>query len=440
MAIQELEPTVDNLISSLKSDSIRRNSILVNFILLLDQLDRNYSIALDGPWGCGKTFFVKQAKLILDAFNGFNPNFDEEQSSIVKAAIKSFLKGKTLQPQLCVYYDAWANDNDDDPLMSLIYTICQSYPKDSPRDKLRKILAIGAGLIELLSSKNLELIVDAVRNGNDPYQLFEEQKSIGSEIKDFLDNIFIEKGNRMIIFIDELDRCNPVFAVKLLERIKHYFSNDSITFVFSTNISQLQHTIRNYYGKDFDALGYLDRFFNYQLSLPPANLSAFYNSIGFNNHYYTYDMVCDAVINQFNMSLRTVVHYLQNTEIAYNKQKEWSESYYGPDFRLYLFFFLPVLIGLKMTDFGAYLTFVAGKDSSPLRAVIRRFGDELASSQFDLTKYSLDQFDLESAIDEEVKRLYNKLFAPTQADEAFSQRVKNPFLEITSLLSTFSNY
>ena len=70
-----------------------------------------------------------------------------------------------------------------------------------------------------------------------------------------------ERGNKLVIFIDELDRCNPAYAVKLLEQIKHYMEDDRIIFVFSVNINQLQHTIKHYYGNNFNATKYLDRFF-----------------------------------------------------------------------------------------------------------------------------------------------------------------------------------
>lgn len=64
-----------------------------------------------------------------------------------------------------------------------------------------------------------------------------------------------------MIFVDELDRCKPSFAVQLLERIKHYFGHEKITFVFSVNVSELQYTIKKFYGADFNGTRYLDNFF-----------------------------------------------------------------------------------------------------------------------------------------------------------------------------------
>ena len=67
MKRHDLQPTDDNIRSTFYNDSIGRNEALVNFIRIIDSIDESYSIALDSYWGSGKTFFVKQVKMILDA-------------------------------------------------------------------------------------------------------------------------------------------------------------------------------------------------------------------------------------------------------------------------------------------------------------------------------------------------------------------------------------
>ncbi|QDE47832.1 hypothetical protein EIN43_17235 [Enterobacter hormaechei] len=62
------------------------------------------------------------------------------------------------------------------------------------------------------------------------------------------------------IFIDELDRCRPNYAIDMLETIKHLFDINNVVFVIATDKEQLSHSICSVYGSGFDATRYLDRF------------------------------------------------------------------------------------------------------------------------------------------------------------------------------------
>nr|WP_287236503.1 P-loop NTPase fold protein [Mesorhizobium sp.] len=75
----------------------------------------------------------------------------------------------------------------------------------------------------------------------------------------------------LFVLIDELDRCRPSYALSVLERVKHLFEANGVVFIFATDTSQLQHTIRGAYGGDFDGRGYLSRFFDrrYSFAIPP---------------------------------------------------------------------------------------------------------------------------------------------------------------------------
>lgn len=77
------------------------------------------------------------------------------------------------------------------------------------------------------------------------------------------------------IFIDELDRCRPSYAVEMLETIKHIFDIKGIVFVVATDTEQLQHAVKAIYGEGFDARLYLGRFFNSRFSLKAPDLRSF---------------------------------------------------------------------------------------------------------------------------------------------------------------------
>ena len=87
---------------------------------------------------------------------------------------------------------------------------------------------------------------------------------------------FKNNNRPLIIIIDELDRCRPSYAVELLEVAKHVFAVDHIVFVLAVNRSQLSHSVKALYGNDFDAYGYLRRFFDVDFRLPDPSREKFF--------------------------------------------------------------------------------------------------------------------------------------------------------------------
>ncbi|MGJ3259626.1 MAG: KAP family P-loop NTPase fold protein [Rhodospirillales bacterium] len=74
----------------------------------------------------------------------------------------------------------------------------------------------------------------------------------------------------LIIVVDELDRCRPTYALKVIESIKHLFSVNRVCFLLSGDLTQLQAIIEGAYGNSgsFDSTRYLEKFFQLKISLP----------------------------------------------------------------------------------------------------------------------------------------------------------------------------
>ena len=81
----ELIPTEENLIHTLDKDLLKRDKDLVRFYDLILVQEGASSIAIDGRWGSGKTFFVKQSMLLINAKNPMSDMDDEKKASIVYA-------------------------------------------------------------------------------------------------------------------------------------------------------------------------------------------------------------------------------------------------------------------------------------------------------------------------------------------------------------------
>lgn len=236
-----------------------------------------FVININAPWGSGKTFFIKH----------WYEDLRKEHP--------------------CVLFNAWENDFSNDPLLSVISCIEKDLsPLLSVTDKenneiksrlssvgeyLKSIApilvraavskAIGKdGLEELqqLNEKDEKTATEIVEKVTE--KLIQNNKTVEKAIESFEKSLeeLIEKltcnqknlKKPLFIFIDELDRCRPLYAIELLERIKHLFGVPGIVFVIATDTEQLKHSVNAIYGSGFDSNTYLRRFFDqsYTLSLP----------------------------------------------------------------------------------------------------------------------------------------------------------------------------
>lgn len=226
-------PTEENLIQALSEDILNRNKDIVYFYNLLMAQEGSSSIALDGRWGSGKTFFVRQTMLVINAQNQTCSMDANKREKITYSLPLQSKEVDNTNCSLAVYYDAWKNDNDIDPMLSIVYEITRQVSVDYNYSN-KKLIDMTVGLFEVLSGRSVSKLLENLM-GDNPYEKLKEQKEIDERIKHFFSEILLERGNKLIVFIDELDRCKPTYAVRLLEQIKHYLTDDRITFVFSVN-------------------------------------------------------------------------------------------------------------------------------------------------------------------------------------------------------------
>jgi len=228
---------------------------------------KNFVLNVNGSWGTGKTFFVKR----------WAEDLRQKNYPVVE-------------------FNAWKNDSAEDSLAPLIATMLDQQRELLPeplakkmKDNCGKFLLAGGGLIVRAGLKHLvgEKGVDEVNKllssgaeneliklaGGYVDQQLEKQKAsngLKNVLAGFVEEIRTNESHELpiFIFIDELDRCRPTFAIELLERVKHLFDIGGIKFIISTDTAQLIHSIKSVYGNDFDATTYLQRFFDETFTLP----------------------------------------------------------------------------------------------------------------------------------------------------------------------------
>ena len=367
----ELKPTFDNLKKTLLEDSIGRNEGIANFIKFLNLTDNNIVIALNDDWGNGKTFFVKQTQMVLQSY-------DESKDELkdIRQCMSKFFQGNEVKPYFPVYYDAWANDNDEDPVLSIVFTMLQSIGDLKKYEVIdgKNGWDIFTSGLEVLTTTfartRVKDFLDSLK-GKDGLAGIKEIKATEQVLNEIFD-VLLKKypdGTRIVFFIDELDRCCPNFAVRSLERIKHYFLNEKVIFVLSINAMELQHTIKRHYGNDFNADKYLRRFFDFMIPLPSVDMAKYYKSISFDDDNKARYHIAGIVIKQYNFSLREIVRYLQYMEVAVLKKYN---SDYQPKFSFYIEVLIPFMIGLSIHDLKKYNDFVRGENFSDFVEIMQK--------------------------------------------------------------------
>jgi KAP-like P-loop domain-containing protein len=232
---------------------------------LLDSVDEPLVVAVDGPWGCGKTHFLK-------CWCG--------------AHTLEFKKDATV-----IYFDAFRHDFLDDPLVALTLALEENLATSSDHsESLRQLkkaalvvgkplARVGLAVATAGFSTMAPSLVDAVlsASGEEGSALIDKlwAKETGriSAMKQFekalreLTSTDTEIPQKVIFVIDELDRCRPDYALLLLETVKHFFSIPNIKFALGVNLQELANSVKARYGNTCDSNGYLQKFIDVRLRL-----------------------------------------------------------------------------------------------------------------------------------------------------------------------------
>ena len=266
-------------------DEFNRKPIAENIIKLLTSPIDLSPMVIDGGWGTGKTEFCQ--KLIR-------------------------LMGQQQLNYQPVYIDAFRSDHSGEPLLALLAEIIKACtPEDTgeqpseQRKNITRKVAKAAGFVMKTVAKvavdhvlkqNTDDLAEGLQqimnDGQDADSLAETvtdaaatiaSHTIDATVEALLkEQIEAEKNletlkaclkelaadKPIILFIDELDRCRPDYAVDMLEVIKHVFDIENVKVVLVTNTKQLRAVINHRYGAEVDAQKYLDKFLKYSFALP----------------------------------------------------------------------------------------------------------------------------------------------------------------------------
>lgn len=250
-------------------DKIGREAFVDKIIGFVDSLKKgkNFCLAINGAWGSGKSF--------------------------VLGLIEEKLSQK--QEYIIIKYDAWENTFYSDPLIAILSCIL-----DGLEDKLSKMKGYGKVAADLGKKRGKEIVDKLSENGgkigfiakiikeisevipdlknvslvtdtkDNQLAIFKSYKSLLHEIKELLNKLtekvlVTNEQTKLVILVDEIDRCLPDEQLKILERLHHLFDVKNCAVIVTMNQTCVAETVKTIYG--IDGYEYLRKFFNFTFRL-----------------------------------------------------------------------------------------------------------------------------------------------------------------------------
>lgn len=300
-------------------DKLNRGPIIQNLTEVIEQLEleRGVVVGIDASWGKGKTTFI---------------NLWEKYLNENKSDIYSVIK-----------FNAWDRDDSGNPLLSLIIELEELLSEETRGEIygfVKELLkGIIPNLIERATCGGIKADdLNILRNAHETlkYDLIEHEKTrieLRNKLKDSIAKLAQEK--KIIFFIDELDRCRPLYAIELLETIKHLFNVRNCIFILAWDKVQLSESVKTVYGTGMDSNGYLRRFIDLDYQLPEPSRKEYINYLiekeELKESYYpTFYEILPSFCDVYDLSLRDIdklVFYLSIHLKRVEKKDRLMETY-----------------------------------------------------------------------------------------------------------------
>lgn len=261
-----------------KLDILQRDEFVKQLERMIENISENKAstcFAVNGKWGSGKTFVLDMLQEQL-----------EEKQSEKTAADKYFI----------IRYNSWKYDYYEEPVIALVVSIVRVIENKIKLMPDSKTKSKGIGILKAAGEALLSVTNDVLKNkigidiqkgyeifkkGNEEGKLEYERKhaydiyfnlnKVMEELASALENI--SKEYTIIFLVDELDRCMPEYAIKVLERLHHLTEGKSnIITVISMDKDPLKKSVEKIFGID-NPDKYLEKFIHFEVKLDYGEIS-----------------------------------------------------------------------------------------------------------------------------------------------------------------------
>lgn len=242
---------------------------LMDLINAVSDSNGSCTFSLNGKWGVGKSFVLRMLEERLFTWQGGTK-------------------------YVVFHYNCWKYDYYEEPLFAIVASMLEGIDEEThffsqeARDKAKEAFAIAEPCLKNIASAVSQSIVgfDAVRpfsmlmkakkgfkniiesgkskrGADDPF--FHFNKSLQEVRKQMK---ILAKQRKIVVVVDELDRCLPEYEIKVLERLHHlFYGMENCVVAVAVAKDQLENTIKQVFGEKIDIDQYLKKFVDFELNL-----------------------------------------------------------------------------------------------------------------------------------------------------------------------------
>lgn len=183
-------------------------------------------------------------------------------------------------------FNAWQQSHTADPLVDIVSAL--AHGRDDREALLQLVRKFGwrvvkgvigstlgaasGGLIDLTALEGAQQDATA-----DPFSVWASTEQHIAEFTEGLKSVVeMDRGAdagpiKLVVIVDELDRCRPDYAIDMLNVVRHLFAVPGVVIVLGVNRVELEHRVVEVFGPETEADIYLRRFVDLSIRLGSPN-------------------------------------------------------------------------------------------------------------------------------------------------------------------------